>query len=347
MALTGRDTLKITIFAIIATFIIFGVFLILSGVNPIEGYKEIFSYAYSPSFGLPLTIRMSIFMLLVTLAFIVPLKAGIWNIGATGQFYLGTVGAFGVAYVFSDLPSVAIIPLMLVAGALCGAGYGAIAGFLKGKLDVNEIVVTIMLNLIAYWLIHYLIVGGPWMGTAESMSKPLPVSARAPMIWEIPFTIFVAIAISVLLYFLLTKFSIGYQIRALGCNPAAAKYAGVSPLKISLVVMIVGGAIAGLAGYSLWAGDPGLYKIPKNYYQYGELAYYGIVCGLICGLNPLAAIPTAIFVSGMITGGGALTWRIGMGFGANYVLLGILFLTLIAFQFFNNYKVTWKRRGGG
>jgi simple sugar transport system permease protein len=168
------------------------------------------------------------------------------------------------------------------------------------------------------------------------------------MIWEIPFTIFLALAISVLLYFLLTKFNIGYQVRALGCNPTAAKYAGVNPLKISLVVMIVGGAIAGLAGYSLWAGDSGLYKIPKNYYQYGELAYYGIVCGLICGLNPLAAIPTAIFVSGMITGGGALGWRLGMGFGANYVLLGILFLTLIAYQFFHKYKVTWmKRRGGG
>lgn len=347
LTLTGLDALKISVFSIIAAFAIFSVLLIQAGINPLEGYKEIFSRAYSSAW-IALTIRRGIFLLFATLAFILPLKAGIWNIGAQGQFYVGTVGAFGVAYALGDLSPVALIPLMLIASGLCGAGYGAIAGFLKGKLNVNEIVVTLMLNLIAFWLIHFLTVGGPWMGTAESVSRPLPLSARAPMIWEVPFTIFLVLAISVLLYFLLTKFNIGYQIRALGRNPAAAKYAGISPFKITLFVMIVGGAIAGLAGYHLWAGDPGLYRIPKNFNQYGELAYYGIVCGLICVLNPLAAIPTAIFISGMTVGGTVLNERLGMRFGGNFALLGILLLTIIAFQFFYRYKVTWtKKQGGG
>jgi len=353
LVLTGRDAVKISIYSIIATFVIFSILLMLTEVwnekeqkwervNPLEAYKEIFSFAFDPEFGLGLTIRRGMLLLFATLAFILPLRAGIWNIGGEGQFYLGTVGAFGVAYALSDLPSGALIPLMLIASALCGAGYGAITGYLKARLNVNEIVLAIMLNNIAYWLIHFLIVGGPWMGTAESVSKPLPVSARAPMIWEVPFTIFLVLAISVLLYFLLTKFKIGYQIRALGHNPAAAKYAGMSPLKISLFVMTVGGAIAGIAAYHLWAGDPGFYMIPKpqSYQQQGQFMYYGIICGLICVLNPIAAIPTAIFISGMTVGSGTgLISRLGLGFGIDFAFLGILFLTFVAFQFFHQYRI--------
>lgn len=348
LVLTGRDAIKISIFSIIATLVIFGILLIWAGVNPIEAYRQIFSYAYDPRFGLGLTIRSGMFLLFATLAFILPLRAGIWNIGVEGQFYLGTVGAFWVAYTLSDLPSGALIPLMLIVGALFGAGFGAITGYLKGKLNVNEIVLAIMLNNIAYWLIHFLIVGGPWMGAAESVSRPLPVSAWAPMIWEVPSTTFLVLAISVLLYLVLSKFAAGYQIRTLGSSSAAAKYAGMSPLKISLFVMVVGGAIAGLAAYHLWAGDPGFHMIPKpqTYKHQGNLTYYGIVCGLLCVLNPLAAIPTAIFISGITVGSSALIRRLGLGFGIDFTLLGILFLTLAAFQFFYQYRIARGKKEG-
>lgn len=351
LVLTGRDALKISIFSIIASFLIFSLLLIQEGVDPLLAFKEIFSYAYDPRFGLGLTLRRGMFLLFATLAFILPLRAGIWNIGTEGQFYLGTVGAFGVAYTFSELSLELLIPFMLIASAIFGAGYGAIAGYLKGKLDVNEIVVTIMLNNIAYWLIHFLVVGGPWMGTSESVSKPLPASARAPMIWEVQFTILLVLALSVLLHFLIKRTKIGYQIRVMGHNPVAAKYVGISSLKISLFVMAMSGAIAGLAAYHLWAGDPGFYMIPKplSYQQQGQFMYYGIICGLISVLNPLAAIPTAIFISGMSVGSGtALVSRLGLGFGIDFALLGIIFLTLVAFQVFHQYKIMRikKRRMG-
>jgi len=348
LVLTGRDALKISIFSIIATLVVFSILLIWAGVNPIDAYREVFSYAYDPRFGLGLTIRRGMFLLFATLAFILPLRAGIWNVGVEGQFYLGTVGAFWVGYTLSDLPSETLIPLMLIVGALCGAGFGAITGYLKGKLNVDEIVLAIMLNNIAYWLIHFLIVGGPWMGAAESVSRPLPVSAWAPMIGEVPSTTLIALAMSVFLYFLLTKFTVGYQIRTLGSSSAAARYAGMSPLKISLFVMAVAGAIAGLAAYHLWAGDPGFHMIPKpqTYKQQGDLTYYGIVCGLLCALNPLAAIPTATFISGMTVGSTALIRRLGLGFGIDFTLLGILFLSLAAFQFFYQYRIARRKKEG-
>jgi len=144
---------------------------------------------------------------------------------------------------------------------------------------------------------------------------------------------------AVLLYFLLTKTRIGYEIRAMGENPAAARYAGISTLKVSLLVMTVGGSISGLAGYHVWAGIPDLYRISSDFFKYGDLAYYGIIAGLISGNRSLLAIPTSIFLSGIIVGSSALVRSFGIAFGADLVLMGILLLMLIAFQIFYRYRM--------
>ena len=347
LVLTGWDAVKISVYSIIAAFIIFSIFLLWEGANPISAYKEIFSFAFDPQLGLAPTIHRSMFLLFVTLAFIIPLRAGLWNIGMQGQLYLGTVGAFAVAYAWGGLPSGALIPLMLIAAGLFGAGYGALAGFLKGKLGVNEIVTTIMLNIIAFWLIHFLI-SGPWAGMGEFRSRPLPASAIAPEIWKFPFTVFVVLAISVILYFLLTRSNIGYQIRSFGSSPSAARHVGISPLKISVFVMAVGGAIAGLSAYHMWAGNPTFHMIPTpaGYGAIGEFTFWGILVGLVCLLNPLAAIPMSIFVGSLKEGGGVLMRRLGLPMGLDSLFLGILFLTFVTFQFFYRYRIARVRKKG-
>lgn len=346
LVLTGREAVKISVISIIVAFAIFSIFLLSRGANPIDAYKHIFSFAFGV--GLLATIHRGILLLFATLAFVLPLKAGIWNIGMEGQLYLGTVGAFAVAYAWGDLPSGVLIPLMLIAAGLFGAGYGAFAGFLKGKLGVNEIVITLMLNNIAFWLVYLLVVGGPWMGVAESNSRPLPVSAEAPMIWKMPFTIFLALAISVILYFLLARSRIGFQLRVLGSSQPAAEHAGISPFKISVFAMAVGGAIAGLSAYHMWAGDPAFYMIPRPdaYKAIGDFTYWGIMVGLICLMNPLAAIPASIFVGALKQGGTVLVRRLKLPFGLDFAFLGILFLTFVAFQFFYRYKIVRVKKEG-
>ena len=342
LVLTGREAVKISLASIIVAFIVFSLFILCEGANPIEAYGHIFSFAFNPRLGLATTIHRASFLLLATLAFILPLKAGLWNIGAEGQFYLGTIGAFAVAYAWSDLPSGVLIPFMLIAAGFFGAAYGALVGFLRGKWGANEIVMTIMLNNVAFWLIYCLVVGGPWMGIAESQSRPLPVSAQAPMIGKIPFTVPLILAIAVILYFLLTKTSIGYQTRCFGSSPSAAKHAGMSPLKISIFVMALAGALAGLSAYHMWAGDPSFHVIPRPeaYKAVGDITYWGIMVGLLCLLNPLAAIPVSIFIGSLREGGAVLVRRLGLTYGLDYVFIGILFLTFVAFQFFHRYKIT-------
>jgi simple sugar transport system permease protein len=354
LTLTGWEAAIISTLAIIFALALFSFIFILAEINPLFAYQEIFSYAFANPYGLPLTINRFIFLLLCTSAFIIPFRAGLWNIGMPGQLYVGALGAFAVLLAFgvkefrtSDLSPEILIPLMLIAAALGGVGLGAIAGFLKGKFNINEIVVTMIINFIAFWLVAHMIKeGGPFMnpgGRGESFE--LPPSVYAPLIMGIPFTIFLAIGIAVLLFFLFAKTKIGYQIKAHGHNPAAARYAGISTFKIPLLVFIMGGAVAGLAGYHYFAAVPGVYKISRNYGYFGDLAFYGIICGLISQGNPLAAIPVALLFGGLSIGGRFVQGKLNMGFGVDYALLGVLMITLVAFQFFYRYKIAWTKTG--
>jgi simple sugar transport system permease protein len=350
--LTGWKAASISILAMLFALVLFGIIFILAGINPLLAYQEIFSYAFVNSFGLPVTINRFIFLLLCTYAFIIPFRAGLWNIGMTGQLYAGALGAFAVLFAFGanqsqtiELSSGIVIPLMLIAAAVGGAALGAIAGFLKGRLDINEIVVTMMLNFITFWMVAFMIKeGGPFMnpgGRGESFE--LPPSVYAPLIMDVPFTVILALGLAVLLYFMFAKTKIGYQIKAYGHSPAAARYAGISAFKIPLLVFIMGGALAGPAGYHYFAAVPGVYKIARNYGFFGDLAFYGIICGLISLGNPLTAIPVALIFGGLSIGGRFVQGKLHMGFGVDYALLGVLMITLVAFQFFYRFKILWVR----
>jgi ABC-type uncharacterized transport system permease subunit len=352
LTLTGWNAAFISILAIIFALALFSLIFILAKVNPLLAYREIFDYAFFNPFGLPLTINRFIFLLLCTCAFIIPFRAGLWNIGMTGQLYAGALCTFGVLLVFGakasrsvELAPGLVIPLMLLAAALGGAALAAIAGLLKGKFNINEIVVTMMLNFIVYWLVSQMIKeGGIFMnpgGRGESFE--MPPSAYAPLIAGIPFTIFLALGVAVLLYLLFAKTKIGYQIKAYGHSPAAARYAGISSFKIPLLVFIMGGALAGWAGYHYFAAVPGVYKISRNYGYFGDLAFYGIICGLISQGNSLAAIPVALLFGGLSIGGRFIQGKVNMSFGVDYALLGVLMITLVAFQFFYRYRIVWAK----
>ena len=350
VTLTSWQAVSISVLAIIVALILFSVIFILAGINPLVAYKEIFSYSFANPFGLPLTINRFIFLLLCTYAFIIPYRAGLWNIGMTGQLYAGALAVYAVLFAFgankfnTTYPSPFIlIPIMLIGAAVGGAALGAIAGYLKGKYNINEIVVTMMLNFMTFWLVSFMIKeGGLFMnpgGRGESFS--LPDALRAPLIMDVPITIFLALGVGVLLTYMFAKTRIGYEIRAYGQNPAAAEYAGISKFRIPVLVFMMGGALAGWAGYHYFAAVPGVYKIARNYGFFGDLAFYGIICGLISQGNPLAAIPVAFLFGGLSVGGRFAQGKLGMSFGVDYALLGVLMITLVAFQFFYRYKIVW------
>ena len=343
--LKPREAAAISVLAILFALALFSVIFLLAGVSPLTAYREIFSYAFFNPFGLPLTINRFVFLLFCTYAFLTPYHAGLWNIGMSGQLYLGALAAFGVLYVLDKMDvgnaSVfVVLLLMLGAAVLGGAVMGAIAGFLRGKYNVNEIVVTMMMNFMAFWLVSFMIKeGGPFMnpgGRGESFE--LPDAFRAPLIGGIPFTIFIALILGVLLHYMFNNTRLGYEIRAYGANPAAAEYAGINKVRIPVLVFVIGGMLAGLAGYHYFGAVPGVYKIARNYGFFGVLAFYGIICGLISQGNHLALMPVALLFGGLSIGGRFVQGKLGMSFGVDYALLGILMITLVGFQFFYRYQ---------
>lgn len=350
--LAGWQAAAISILAIVVALALFSIIFILAGVNPFVAYREIISYAFLNPFGLPLTINRCIFLLLCTYAFIIPYRAGLWNIGMTGQLYMGSLAVFAVVLALggkaapsANYSPVLVIPVLLIAAMVGGAAYAAIAGFLKGKYNINEIVVTMILNFIAFWLVSFTIKeGGPFMGGGgEGEGFKLPASLNAPLIAGIPFTIFIALGLALLLTFMFAKTKIGFEIRAYGKSPVAARYAGISSFRIPILVFTMGGALAGLAGYHYFAAVPGVFKITANYGYFGDLAFYGIICGLISLGNPVAAIPVALLFGGLSIGGRYAQGKLHMNFGLDYALLGVLMITLVAFQFFYRYQIVWKR----
>lgn len=352
VAFAGWQAAAISGVSIVCALALFSLIFVLADINPLAAYQKMLAYAFTNRYGLPLTINRFIFLLLCTYAFIIPFRAGLWNIGMTGQFYIGALSTFAVVFAFGGKTSCNIylapeifIPLMLIAAAAGGAAFGAIAGFLRGRFNVNEIVVTMMLNFIAFWLVARTIKeGGPFMNPGgRSESFELPYSVYPPLIKEIPFTIFLALGLTVLLYFLFARTKIGYQIKVYGHSPMAAQYAGVSSFQIPLLVFLLGGALAGLAAYHYFAAVPGVYKISRNYGYFGDLAFYGIICGLISLGNPIAAIPVALLFGGLSIGGRFVQGELRMSFGVDHALLGILMISLVAFQFFFRYKITWKK----
>ena len=353
LKVTGWEAAAISILAILIALVLVSLIFLQAKVNPLTGYKDIFTYAFADQFGLPLTINRAIFILLCTCAFIVPMRAGLWNIGMAGQLYAGALGAFAVAFAFGaasgsqnlSLSPVIVIPLMMVGAALGGALVGAIPGILKGRFNTNEIVVTMMLNSIGFWLVAFMIKdGGLFMGAGgEGEGFKLPPSLYAPQILGGPFTILLALGLAGLLYFMFARTRTGYQIKAYGLSPSAARYAGISPYNIPLLVFVIGGLLAGLAGYHLFAANPGVYKITQNYGDFGDLSFYGIICGLISLENPLAAIPIALLFGGLASGARYAQGELRMSFGVDYAMLGVLMITLVAFQFFYRNKIVWKK----
>lgn len=353
VTLSGWRAASISILAILVALVLFSLIFLLAGINPLTAYEEIFSYSFFNPFGLPITLNRFVFLLLCTCAFILPFKAGLWNIGMSGQFYIGSLAVYGVLLALGfrgsqplDIGTGWVIGLMVIASMVSGALIGAIAGYFKGRLNTNEIVVTMMLNFIAFWFVSFMIKeGGPFMnpgGRGESFE--MPNSLQPPILFNVPFTIFLALGFALLLYFLLARTKLGYQIRAFGLNPTAAEYSGISRVSIPVLVFLLGGALAGLAGYHYFAAVPGVYKIARNYGFFGDLAFYGIICGLISQGNPLASIPVAFLFGGLSVGGRYVQGKLSMNFGVDFALLGVLMITLVAFQFFYRYRVVFSRR---
>ncbi len=340
-----RNRFLYTVLAIVLGIIIGSIILIVSGTNPIEAYKVIFFGAFGKPKYISWTIVKAVPLILTGLSVAFAFNTGLFNIGAEGQYIVGSIGALVVGLLL-DLPPVLHGLVALLAGALCGYIWGALVGILKAKFQVNEVISSIMLNWIAFYLSNYLL-SFPLLRNIESdNSYPIKKSASIKILgsWKaseagkavlannkflrdilnppVNFGIIIAIVAAIVIWYILKKTTLGYELRAVGFNQKAAEYGGISINKSIVTSMGIAGILAGLAGAITVLGVSGNIGIMAGQEGYG---FDGMAVALIAGNNPLGTIPAALLYAGLTYGGGKLT-TIGTYSEVVNIIVGIMIL---------------------
>jgi simple sugar transport system permease protein len=282
-------------------------------------------------------------IMLTGLACIIAFRMKLWNIGADGQMFLGAWAATAVAIFLlpKTTPRPVMLAAMAIAGILAGMVYGFIPGFLKARLNINEIVTTLMLNYVAYLWVEYFVVVGPWsLGDFESTGR-FPISATWPRLTEfvkqIPVAagltahpgIFLGIAAALLLTWILYRSRWGYEIRVIGNNPKAARYAGINVARNIILVMGLSGALAGLAGMNEVAAQREL----NGRFQRG-LGFTGVIVAWLARLNPIAAIFVAILFGALLVGTQLIQPQ-----GISSMLQGVILFVVVGTELLFHYQI--------
>ena len=340
-----RNRFLYTVLAIVLGILIGSIILILSGTNPVEAYKVIFFGAFGKPKYISWTIVKAVPLILTGLSVAFAFNTGLFNIGAEGQYIVGSIGALVVGLLV-DLPPVLHGLVALLAGALCGYIWGAIVGILKAKFEVNEVISSIMMNWIGFYLSNYLLsfpilrniesdnsysikntasikILGAWK-TSEAGRAVLANNKFLRDILNPPvnFGIIIAIVAALVIWYILKKTTLGYELRAVGFNDKAAEYGGISINKSIVTSMGIAGILAGLAGAITVLGVSGNIGIMAGQEGYG---FDGMAVALIAGNNPLGTIPAALLYAGLTYGGGKLT-TIGTYSEVVKIIVGIMIL---------------------
>lgn len=301
-----------SVFAVLAALIVGSGLIAMTGKNPIEAYATLFHGAFLDYWGIASTLVKTTPLLLAGLAVILPLRAGLFNIGAEGQIYIGALFATAVALYLPGIPGPLHILLCTLAGAVGGALWALIPALLKTYRNINEIIVTLLLNFVALHLVSF-VVSGPMMekGAPYPYSEEIPAGVFLPKI--LPSTdahmgVLVGLALALIMFFVFRNSWVGFSLQTVGNNPRAALYAGMSVRRHIIISFLVAGALAGLAGTFEVLGHR--YRLFHAFSQgYG---YDGIVVAFLANLHPLYAVLSAVFIAGLRSGANIMQRAVGI-----------------------------------
>jgi len=336
----GHKVLQIVLrylLMILLALTMFGLILLITGKDPLASYKDIFSSTLGSAYGVSEVIVSMIPMLITALAVALPFRVGLINIGGEGQLYIGAAFATFGALTFSNLPAWLLIPIMMLLGMLGGALWAFIPGILKAIGLVNETITSLLLNMVAPSIVGFLILGF-WHSPKDTVKTPSFVdAARLPTFFGTRIHLGLVIALVLLITFwLVMKYTRwGLEMRAIGSNSQAAKRNGISLAKYLVVVMCLGGAVAGLAGMVQVSGFYG--TLFPNFSM--DMGFMGFMICWLAGGDPLGIILMAFLVSIIYSGGNLLQLTRGLPYAVINILLAFtLFIVLARPNFFKGKK---------
>lgn len=348
-----KKPITATFLAILCGTLVAGIILIFSGYDPIMALNSLFRGIFSRPKYIFKVIEKSTPIILTGISVAFAFKTGLFNIGAEGQYIIGSVAAMIVG-VKLNLPPFLQVPIVILAGLLTGAIYGGLVGILKAKFGINEVITGIMFNWIAFYLCNF-IVDLPMFHKANTMrSFSINESGFTTLFYkwktskegieylrhnrwlsdiflktDVNIGIIVAVFVAIFVWFLLYKTSIGYAIRAVGNNAKAAEFAGIGVKRNILAAMTISGAICGLAAALTITGVS-----PHAVYKLGmfeNVGFNGLFVALIARTSPIGCILSGLFFGALNYGGNALQMDLGIPSEIISITIGsILFFVALA-----------------
>jgi simple sugar transport system permease protein len=324
--------------AVLAALLVSAGLIATSGADVKGALLALFKGAFGSRDAILETLVQATPIMFTGLAMVIAFRGKVWNIGGEGQFFAGALAAAWVCMHFYNLPKPAIIAIIILSAMLAGAIWAFIPGILKARFEISEIVVTVMANYIMTGFAAYLL-SGPWQAPNDHFLETPRFKAITflPTFFQsrIHLGFWVAIVLIALVYILLWKTPLGYEIRAVGENPVAAKYKGIRDRAVILIVMCLSGAIAGLAGGMELTGlNHRLRMDISNGY-----GYTGILIAMLGRLNPVGVIPAAIFFGALVNGSTSMQVNFDVPVPLVSTIQGVVLIFLLVTDTLFRYRI--------
>ncbi len=315
--------------AIMVAFVVGAVLLYVTGYHPVSAYAAMVQGAFGDIFGIGQTLTQATPIIFTGLSFLLASRGGLFNIGAEGQLLVGGFSAALVGISFPGLPSVIHLPIAILAAAAAGGLWGFIPAALKAKLGAHEVITTMMLSYVASYLTSYM-ANYPYKAPGwVAQTVPVALSAQLPSILpptQLSASLFLALLMAGLTYYMFDKTTLGYEIRAVGLNPRAAESGGISVTRNILLALVLSGALAGIGG----AGE--VLGVHKRYIDGFSPGYGwdGIAVALVGRLNPVGVIFAAVLFGALRSGGMVMTRVVGVPLDIVMMLQALVILFVAA-----------------
>jgi len=327
--------------AVILSMALAGGLIALSGAPVLEAYRRLLVSAFGSPLAITETPTRTTPLLLTGLSAAVAFRARLWNIGAEGQFYLGALAAAALGSNYGlHWPTAALIPALLIGGAIAGAVLLLAPLALRLRFGVDEVVTTLLLNFIAVLFVSMMIEGPLRDPLAYGWPQSVPIVSDAVLTKLVPRSrlhvgVLIAIGAALLLWLLQVRTVFGLENRAAGLNPSAARFAGVSLSGVLVAVACLSGGLAGLGGAIEVLGVKGY--VTKDLSP--GFGYTGIVVAMLAGLHPLGVVAAALFVAAIFVGADGMSRALGVPSFIADVIVSMSLLTMLVALLFTQYRV--------
>ena len=337
------------VIAILAAFLVSALLLMTAGANVPDAFQALFSGGFGSRRAILETLVRSAPLILTGLAATLAFRAKIWNIGAEGQLVIGGMTGYLAFTLFEGLPRFLLFLLIILFSFAGGAAYGWLAGFLKVRFKVNVIISTVMLNYIAIFFLSLMLSGvGPWReeGSYYQQSAEIPEAARFVVLISdsrLHAGFLIAILAAIIVWILLEKTPLGYEIRAYGFNPVASRFKGTNVSGLVMLTMALSGGLAGLAGASEVFGIHHRMVMDLSI----GLGFTGIIVAMLAALDPFGVIIVSILFGGLVNGAFKLQIVTGVPSAFISAIQAIVLLFALSAAVLSRYRIVRRVEDAG